>query len=73
MIAGAARIGGITDMAIAGAAAAFEVVRNSDAGDALALLRVAVPRLWDCASANGIAHTGKSRSNKMRFEEDAPS
>ena len=59
MIAGAAGLGGITDTAIAGEAAAFEVVRNSDAGDALAWLRVATFR---CASANGIAHTAKSRS-----------
>ena len=43
-------------------AAAFEVVRNSDAEDAFALLRMAVPRSRDCASANGIAHAAKSGS-----------
>ena len=58
MTAGAAGIGGITDMVSAAEAAAFEVVRNSDAGDALALFRMATFR----ASANGIAHTAKSRS-----------
>ena len=59
MTAGAAGIGGITDTVIAGEAAAFEVMRNSDAGDPLALLRITMFR---CASANGIAHTAKSRS-----------
>jgi hypothetical protein len=58
MIAGAAAIGGIIDTVIAGAPA-FEVVENSDAGDALALLRVATFR---CASANGIAQAAKSRT-----------
>ena len=51
MIAGSAGTGGMTDTAIAGAAAAFEVAGNSVAGDALTLLRLAVFR---CASANGI-------------------
>ena len=59
MIADAAGIGGITDTVVAGEAAAFEVVRNSDTGGALALLREATFR---CASANGIAHAAKSRS-----------
>lgn len=63
MTAGAAGIGGLTDAVIAGEAAAFEVVRNSDAEDAFALLRVPVPRSRDCASANAIAHAAKSGSN----------
>jgi len=59
MIAGSAGTEGMSDTAIEGAAAAFDVAGNADAGDALASLRSAVFR---CASANGIVETPIRRS-----------